>query len=1026
MVKRIKTAGALLASAIMATILLTTACTDYTPEFDEAAYKYNQSFIDRFGNIDPNQDWNLVRQLAEKNGGGKSTRVNIPNLNQWADGINYHYVVPGYPDVLGTYYTEDGYISKEDFDALDSKPNPVGDVTPEEVQWVSQWFRTHYEPGIDPINWKDYFIQDISADFDREFTGEGKNPDEKKSTPNGNYASCDAGERIMSAPLYYYTGELDGSGKPTFIYSMNPDEITSQLETWGWKPFGTSRTIKYGMEKLLIGIGDDRYGADGWDPNTTFSDDVWTGWEHVYDFNSGTGTNDFGQFDNVADNRGNYLVPNSKLTDRTIQLYKESGTADFSYHNSDVNQRFHKYALKHLVFDIPQTADVCEIHKIKCTNHHYDGYYLGFDYEICLVGADVDMSGSDTGSSVKRKKVGENDGDTSGEESGNQPDKSIKLCYKPRDGFYSNWIVKISHGTDVEGNNPSEYPKIHPLEQGLLVCEDLGATDYDFNDVVLKLQHVKYEPEKGAEQTDRLRITAMAAGGALPSKVYFKDGTNGTYIAVTPEKDENSNEIHKLLYGTDPNIINAAPDFRGEGKIWNYDIDFSKFEGYPGEDYQDKFVSYAFEHRLIKIEVNGDKTKEPIIIGGGAGDIREKGEVPQMMLLPIDYLWPQEGKPIDKAYLDFSGWVTNKDKTEWYTNPTQLYKDWVTMRYVDTSSGTVTVKEPKLSVVRRDNNETIENNGRIDDLNVGDVIRIRCKSPNTTVIECLVAGQKGTTTSTGIIWNIKGLKITWKEGEGLLTIEVTEKAAGEQCQIEFSQEDHSPGLTKTADKIAFTVYINGSGGGGSDDSQGDLKWQDGSQGKKDITIIQGNSQTVYFTGNGNVTPSGYDKDLIDVTVNSGSIYIEAKEDKTGYTTITLTQEGTDDNKLELGVNVIKGGALVDKPDSGWGTRLNNYWEDNKDQTLNMKPTDDEVSIYVFDYTTNDNKQTTHIVNGDTDCVKVVYDDTNNNKRYKITAIKTGTANLVITFPSVSGYQGQQYKEASITITINVSDNVSEE
>ena len=81
---------------------------------------------------------------------------------------------------------------------------------------------------------------------------------------------------------------------------------------------------------------------------------------------------------------------------------------------------------------------------------------------------------------------------------------------------------------------------------------------------------------------------------------------------------------------------------------------------------------------------------------------------------------------------------------------------------------------------------------------------------------------------------------------------------------------------------------------------------------KKITIIQGNSQTVYFTGNGNVTASGYDEDLIDVTVNSGNIYIETKESKTGNTTITLSQEGTE-NQLELSVNVIEGGGFVDRP-----------------------------------------------------------------------------------------------------------------
>ena len=70
MVRRMKTAGILLASAMLATISLTTSCTDYDNGFDEATIRYNQNFKEIFGKIDPNQDWNLVRQLAEKNGGG--------------------------------------------------------------------------------------------------------------------------------------------------------------------------------------------------------------------------------------------------------------------------------------------------------------------------------------------------------------------------------------------------------------------------------------------------------------------------------------------------------------------------------------------------------------------------------------------------------------------------------------------------------------------------------------------------------------------------------------------------------------------------------------------------------------------------------------------------------------------------------------------------------------------------------------------------------------------------------------------
>lgn len=381
MVKRIKTAGALLASAIMATILLTTACTDYDNGFDEAMIKYNQNFIERFGNIDPNQDWNLVRQLAEKNGGG-NTQANIPESNMWADGINHNYRVPGFPDEYGIYHVLRGKELKHlTIDELEDSDVPAGDVTEEEIQWVSQWFRTHWEPGSDDIEWKDYFVQDISADYDRTLTRiGGKNDDETSSKPKEGCASCDNGERINKITLYQ---------KYKFKYDPDPENI--DISQWGEAIGENTRTIKYGMEKLIIAIDSKK---TSWNPDNTFTDDSdenWARWEHVYNFNSGTGTNDYGLEEKVADEDGNWLVSNDKLSDRTIQLYEGSGTADFSYHNSDANKRFRQYALKHLTFEIPQDGTKeCYLHRRYCTEHKYDGYYLGFDYEVYITNAQAE------------------------------------------------------------------------------------------------------------------------------------------------------------------------------------------------------------------------------------------------------------------------------------------------------------------------------------------------------------------------------------------------------------------------------------------------------------------------------------------------------------------------------------------------------------------------------------------------------------------------------------------------------------
>lgn len=659
MSRRMKTAAQLLATIILATQSLT-SCSDYDNGFDEATIRYNQNFRELFGDIDPNQDWNLVRQLAEKNGGGMFTRENVSNSNMWAyDHEGYNYAVPGYPDELGTYHIWEGnkvvYYSSEEWAASTQEERqgriPAGDVTDEEIEYVSKWFRTHRNPPSSAvINWHDYFVQDISADYDRTISSDG--------------TSCDKGKRITQIPIY-----------TEYNFTYSPDTTVNDYKRW--TAASTKRTIKYGMEKLLIKKSDG--GRDeNWDPNYTFNDgDVndptsqWYNWEHIEKFNSGTGTNDYGKYEYVSQ------MTADDLSDRTIQLYKYSGTTDFSYHNSDAHKRFREYTIQHLVFDIKQdNSQPCPIHKPRhCTNHHYDGHYLGFDYEVYITGAEAeDPVEGQTPALIEEE-----------EEEGDTPSTQDKLAYKPRDGFYSNWIIKISEGVDINDNKPSDYPKVKPVEQGLLVCEDLGDFDFDFNDVVLRLQHVKYTAEANAQEDDRIRITAMAAGGTLPSSIYFLNGTQKEKMEV-----EGSKEIHTLLNGEVPHIINAGPEYGGAGKSW-----ITSPINTTGLNFDEKeaLVSYAFDNGLIEIVVDEDEdgnngTVITSINSGYHSDNKHgdytEGNAPQMMLLPIDFLWPQERTFIGDAYKQFGTWVTDKKNTDWYLTP-ELNS--VTYRYISSGAG---------------------------------------------------------------------------------------------------------------------------------------------------------------------------------------------------------------------------------------------------------------------------------------------------------------------------------------------------
>lgn len=158
-------------------------------------------------------------------------------------------------------------------------------------------------------------------------------------------------------------------------------------------------------------------------------------WEHVNDFNGKT---------------------------KTLQYVYGAGTEAWSYRASHSNTyQNDKYVIMHLVFDIPQTN--CPYH---CTSHHYDGWYVAFDYE-----------------SIKYEGNG-----------------SLESNSVYADGYYDDWVLKVTPGTHQGW----------PVTVRVM-CEDLGNSfDWDFNDVVFD---VTFE---GKGNEIYAKITLQAAGGTLP------------------------------------------------------------------------------------------------------------------------------------------------------------------------------------------------------------------------------------------------------------------------------------------------------------------------------------------------------------------------------------------------------------------------------------------------------------------------------------------------------------------------------
>lgn len=219
-------------------------------------------------------------------------------------------------------------------------------------------------------------------------------------------------------------------------------------------------------------------------------------------------------------------------------------------------------------------------------------------------------------------------------------------------------------------------------EEGLFVCEDLGAFDFDFNDIVLKAKWRRYykktytkDPSTGVitnvevaqYPSDDLTITAMAAGGANRSDVYFKTKTG-------PTTGVKLGEIHQLLGGEAPSIINAGSRYGSDGE--SYTIQEEEFPTtWNSSKYPNGYVSQVFDEGNLYVIASTDNS---IAQPEGAYNVEatriiksdnyKTSGVPQMMLLPMYYEWCQESQPIDEVYTHFTDWVSDATKADWLVN----------------------------------------------------------------------------------------------------------------------------------------------------------------------------------------------------------------------------------------------------------------------------------------------------------------------------------------------------------------------
>lgn len=430
------------------------ACQDEDFGFDQKEIRHAalnrdcfESFVEKYGmpakdhtfgfgfNLDDMDEAELAEYANAWKQAGSVTRASndLPggavntNVNQWTEdrawALKNTVHVPGWPNDDKYFYTQNGIYSTEA--SAMGKGNVIGDVTDYEIRYVSEWFRTHKNPVSLQLHVSDFFIQQVSTDFDR----------------------------VETVP------DKEANG-------------TQRITHWD----GPNQPMEYKMDKL------DFHALDG-------------SWTHVNNFNASQ---------NLIDAN---LNPEQTFNYRNIMYVNSSGTEDFEYHASLDNITggfFDKWVLVKLDWDetMPSGETV-----------HRQGYYLAFDYQTHY-----------------------KQGDT-------------EYVYEP-DGYYSNWIVKLTPG---HFNQRKRWPK-------RFMTEDLGSTfDFDFNDAVFDLMFV---PNVNESNYYDAVITVHAAGGTMP-----------IYIGVS--HDNPNYEIHNLLgYPIEDDVvlpINAGKDTK-DGEIAIYRV----------------------------------------------------------------------------------------------------------------------------------------------------------------------------------------------------------------------------------------------------------------------------------------------------------------------------------------------------------------------------------------------------------------------------------------------------------------------
>lgn len=220
--------------------------------------------------------------------------------------------------------------------------------------------------------------------------------------------------------------------------------------------------------------------------------------------------------------------------------------------------------------------------------------------------------------------------------------------------------------TNVVGELPK--PEI-PSFMWIIAAEDLGITDFDFNDVVFGVTNPEADEATGEKTVD---IVPLAAGGTLPIYVYYKDEQIG-------------GEFHSWFEGTHASTtaINVGGYSAAPKKPITISVD-KDFTLAHCQGVKDSNMG-GF---TIKVEKQGSYEGNIITAPDISAGVME---APQMICVGTNWYWPKEHVYIGIPYEGFETWCTAPAEcNDWHNgeNVPDEHKDKIVKHnYGGTSGG---------------------------------------------------------------------------------------------------------------------------------------------------------------------------------------------------------------------------------------------------------------------------------------------------------------------------------------------------